>query len=131
MGNIKEFEDHYNKACEGLEEKKNALLKELGIEDVRCGFHIGPGWFPVVAQTLRDMKEAGWTGKLAQVKQKFTGLRIYIDDADSKLYDFIAEAEKKCFYLCEICGGKRENIHDNFGMALCKTCDDLSCKEED
>lgn len=51
--------------------------------------------------------------KLAQVKEKFGGLRFYIDDADEIVHAYIQMAENLASITCEVCGnkGKMENIH--------------------
>lgn len=59
--------------------RANELLKEIGQENPPCGFGVGDGWFPHVAKALREINKVGIPWELAQVKQKFCQLRIYID----------------------------------------------------
>jgi hypothetical protein len=54
----------------------------------------------------------------AQIKQKFGGLRYYIniediDEQDVKyVYEVIAEAESKSFTVCEVCGQHASSAKD-------------------
>lgn len=56
--------------------------------------------------------------RAAQIKQKFGGLRYYVDieDIDEQdvkyVYDVIAEAESKSFTICEVCGQHASTAKD-------------------
>lgn len=103
------------------------LCKEVGQEYPACGFHIGDGWKEPVAEALRKLAKVGIPWTLAQVKQKFCGLRIYADvdlpnegteenpvwgfmpehSQHAKYQEFrkiISEAETACDTRCESCG---------------------------
>ncbi len=41
----------------------------------------------------------------AQVKEKFGGLRFYIDGGDDWVYGAISMAEAMSYRTCEVCGG--------------------------
>lgn len=99
------------------------LLEELGIEYPPCGFYVGEGWMPIVENALRKMLDVGWDKRLAQVKEKFKGLRIYVDgETNDKIRDIIREAEEKCLKTCEDCGGPRAPL-TGVGAPVCDACD--------
>lgn len=41
---------------------------------------------------------------VVQVKEKFGGLRFYVQNACEEIYDLISQAEKCSYGICEICG---------------------------
>lgn len=57
----------------------------------------------------------------AQIKEKFGGLRFYVDNATTEQYSFIEMAEFMSMNTCEMCGG-RGKIGGRFWLkCLCKT----------
>lgn len=73
-------------------------------EWVEC---IGPGWANIVRPVVERAVAKGVP--IAQVKEKFGGLRIYLDVRDKELEEMISEAEFEADVTCEICGTK-ENV---------------------
>jgi hypothetical protein len=55
------------------------------------------------------------------VKEKFGGLRFYVDDADPDLWNFLRGMEEKSFEICEACGapGKTRKETDGWMKTLC------------
>ena len=51
--------------------------------------------------------------QITQIKEKFGGLRFYVDCAPKELYDLIDKAEKESYNICEVCGTK-----DNVGLTI-------------
>ena len=100
------------------------LLSRLGIAYPTWGFYIGDGWLPIVENALERMIVAGWDRNLAQVKQKFGGLRIYIGYTNEAITRIIREAESACDKACEHCGALHGLEVPLSGLALCKECRD-------
>lgn len=74
-----------------------------------CGFFsIGKGWYSIVRELIYDLINLGWDKQVVQVKEKFGGLRFYINDGNKEIYDRILEAEKLSHETCEICGQQGE-----------------------
>lgn len=69
---------------------------------------ISEGWYEVVFQLDRDIAALDPDYTIAQVKEKFGGLRYYIDNINPAVSDaanrLIAEAEAKVSTMCEECG---------------------------
>ena len=59
--------------------EQTEFLKEIGQEYPPCGFSVGDGWKEPVYDALRQIAAVGIPWELAQVKQKFCQLRIYVD----------------------------------------------------
>jgi len=58
----------------------------------------------------------------AQVKEKFGGLRFYVDGGDEYVYGLIAMAESMSYRICEDCGGKGTVHNDGWVHTLCDAC---------
>lgn len=88
-------------------------------------FGVGDGWRELVEQLCYDLKD--FPIEVVQVKEKFGGLRFYIDTKSDEIYDkatkIIHEAEAKSFVICENCGmhGNLRNKH-GWLTTLCSTC---------
>jgi hypothetical protein len=76
------------------------------------GFRHDDGWFHILWRLCEDLEpliaefEQG-TGRqfeILQVKEKFGGLRIYVNDADDNICLFIETAQLASSRTCEVCG---------------------------
>lgn len=124
------------KKWERQHREQTEFLASIGQKYPPCGFSIGDGWKEPVFEALRKVaaiaKEAGLEWELAQVKQKFCQLRIYIDVETpgvtrenhnsetnpwlfeenhplhakyDEIHAAIGVAESACNVRCESCGG--------------------------
>lgn len=41
---------------------------------------------------------------VTQVKEKFGGLRFYVQQGTDEVYKLVSEAEAKSYHICEVCG---------------------------
>lgn len=66
------------------------------------------GWEPIVERLINDLVFVDPLIKIAQVKEKFAELRVYVDrgsdDAWEAICDLIHEAEDECAKTCQQCG---------------------------
>ena len=65
---------------------------------------VGPGWYPLIKDLIEDLVELGWDREVCQVKEKFGGLRFYVNAASDEMYDRISQAEKESYETCEVTG---------------------------
>ena len=72
------------------------------------GFECGNGWFPLIKDLITDLIELGWDKQTCQVKEKFGGLRFYINGASEEIYKRIQTAEDLSYETCETCGERGE-----------------------
>lgn len=42
--------------------------------------------------------------KVEQVKEKFGGLRFYMNSRNQAIFTFVRTAEEESFHICEVCG---------------------------
>lgn len=62
------------------------------------------GWLSLIKELIEKAIELGWNKEICQIKEKFGGLRFYINGATDEVYNLISEYENKSFNVCEICG---------------------------
>jgi hypothetical protein len=92
------------------------------------GFCCGDGWFQIIFDLSKKITELDPNIEAIQVKEKFGGLRFYIEPVDknkfAEVYKTINDYENESFKTCEICGTK-ENVHTqgpNWIKTLCDNC---------
>lgn len=83
------------------------------------GIQCGKGWESLVQPLLAMAAEQG--AEVLQVKEKFGGLRIYVDGGNEKLQAAIEEAEKKSYRTCEECGQSGTTREGGWLRTLCDT----------
>lgn len=92
---------------------------------------VGLGWMPLLDELAEALISAGWNRKLDQVKEKFGGLRVYIDDDNrnilsidqyNKLMDIIDDMEQRSYTICEDCGAPGTPRQTQWIRTLCDTC---------
>lgn len=83
-----------------------------------CGFFgVDNGWYPLIKDLINDLIKLGWNKQVCQVKEKFGGLRFYINEGSDEVHNRIIEAERLSHETCEICGEKGE-LRTNIGWYL-------------
>ena len=93
------------------------------------GVHLehGPGWHTLVEPLIDFLLDNG--GTVAQVKEKFGGLRFYYDRPDDQIADEpdkwrqfverVRQAEKDSKFICEVCGKPGELDTRGWWKTLC------------
>jgi len=82
-------------------------------------FCIGNGWLGIVKSLREDLIQLGWDKQICQVKEKFGGLRFYINSGSDEIHKRIAEAESKSHEVCEKCGEPGKSISGSWIFTLC------------
>ena len=108
-----------------LEAKYKSILK------LNYGFETPIGWYNILAEFLEQVTAfEGWF-KIVQIKEKFGGLRIYIDTEDdipeqirAMIEGLISETEFKANRVCHDCGCNidRNNTIKHRFYVLCNKC---------
>ena len=86
----------------------------------------GPGWKQLILDCDREMSEINPDYTILQIKEKFGGLRYYVE-GHSDLFDIEEKYERLSFQICEECGSKLEvttNRSNGFSWikTYCKEC---------
>ena len=84
-------------------------------------FDCDSGWNVLLKELIEDLIELGWNKQVCQVKEKFGGLRFYINEGSDEIYDRLIKAERESYHICEKCGEKGELRNDNgWYLTLCE-----------
>lgn len=82
---------------------------------------VGPGWAKLINRLFDSKPEETL---VIQVKEKFGGLRFYIDSADDEFFTLINLAEDESYKICEDCGAPGSlNTERSWVRTLCKECE--------
>lgn len=83
---------------------------------------VGKGWADIIKTCYEACQY--YHADIAQIKEKFGGLRFYISSGPKELYDIINKAEEDSYSICEFCGkpGKAVSIR-GWWKTLCKDCE--------
>ena len=96
------------------------------------GLEVGDGWFKLIDKLCEDILKCDGGDKVVcvQLKEKFGGIRFYINGAPEEVHDLIMKAERDSFKICETCGekGKLDEIK-GWMVTICEKCKDKRLKE--
>jgi hypothetical protein len=67
-------------------------------------FDIDEGWYPLVKELIVDLINLNWDKQVCQVKEKFGGLRFYINGGSDDIFKRITKAENDSYEICEVTG---------------------------
>lgn len=115
-----------------LVEKYPNLYKDYG-GDMRktCmhwGFEHGDGWYDLIDELSAKLESYGVVA--GQVKEKFGGLRFYLDypqhlsrETVEKIREIKDEYEEKSYTICEHCGKPGTLCQKGWHRTLCQECE--------
>ena len=114
-----------------LVEKYPVLYSQYGgdIKETCMGWGMtcGDGWFKLIEELSEKLEP--YKIVAAQVKEKFGGLRFYIESCNSDIYDVVNEliddAELKSYKVCETCGKPGELRRGGWMTTACDKCQQL------
>ena len=66
-----------------------------------------------------------------QVKEKFGGLRFYVNGATDKIYNYISFAETMSYKTCEVCGSPGKTYTDGWHQTLCDIHAEMNGRSEE
>ena len=99
------------------------------------GMDCGDGWYWLIDQLCKVLQFNTDNNKqpqvvAAQVKEKFGGLRFYINSGSTEQFAAIHLAESMSYGICEICG-TTENVGQTDGWisSLCPKCAEKNGKK--
>lgn len=116
----KKLKDKYPELCRNCD-------KSIYESCMGWGFEHGDGWYQLVDELFEKLSNFKVV-RLAQVKEKFGMLRVYIDGVDhsisAKVYDTISEYEEKSGKICETCGEEGKMRGGHWIYTACDKCDE-------
>ena len=95
------------------------------------GFACGEGWWPILEKLCSNIQHhIDWKNKqsevvpqvtVAQIKEKFGGLRFYYDGGDDVINGMVRMAEIWASHACEECGAPGTSRDGGWIKTLCNT----------
>lgn len=102
---------------------------DTGLTKDFCIRSVGSGWAIIVGDLYDKVKDLDPDCYVVQVKEKFGGLRFYVENVcNSEVYNIIDKAEAKASVTCESCGADAR-VQRLGGWLKC-VCDDCTKKSE-
>ena len=95
----------------------------------KCYPTVGDGWLPLLDKlchflqfnTDNNNRDGRYPQVVAvQIKEKFGGLRFYVESATSEQYAAIEFAEYLIGSMCEVCGEPGKRINGGWIQTLCE-----------
>jgi hypothetical protein len=93
------------------------------------GFACGEGWWPILEALCANIQHhIDWKNKksivvpqvtVAQIKEKFGGLRFYYDGGDDEISSMVRMAEAWAGNTCETCGAPGKRRDSGWIKTLC------------
>lgn len=68
------------------------------------GGWVGEGWNDLLKNLIDELLQLGWDKRVNQIKEKFGGLRFYVENVPVNGHDVIDRYEKLSYRICEKCG---------------------------
>ena len=90
------------------------------------GFACGEGWWPIIESLCGQIQHRiDWQKcpqvTVAQIKEKFGGLRFYYDGGDDYILGLVSMAESWADHSCETCGSPGTSGGKGWIKTLCPT----------
>jgi hypothetical protein len=83
-------------------------------------FECDSGWYQILKDLIADLIALGWDKQICQVKEKYGGLRFYINSGSDEIHNRIIEAERLSHETCEITGHPGKTRRDlGWHVTLC------------
>lgn len=120
MNNIEEYRDR--KQTEFYDKYPLCFPKGEPV----CGFNVGYGWWSLL-KTLcenltKELEKSPMQFCVEQTKEKFGGLRFYINNGNEAIHALINEAENKSYDICEECGAPGTLRQKGWFKVRCDVC---------
>lgn len=84
------------------------------------------GWFPILETLFETLKSKGWQGDVAQIKQKYGELRVYLhpDTRNREWLEVTFMATAYSLQTCEFCSNQGHlRTARKYVRTLCDSCD--------
>jgi hypothetical protein len=95
------------------------------------GFTCGDGWYEIIYELcerieplVAGLDDGGLAFQVVQVKEKFGGLRFYVEGSSEEIEAAIHSASELSVKTCEVCGnpGSLEQDVTGWWKTLCLSC---------
>ncbi len=113
-------DEQFENFLESIGGVENGYFPDRGPIKSRHFFGVGNGWLGLIKDLIEKAIAAGWNKQTTQVKEKFGGLRFYINGAPDEVHNLISEAETASQEICEECGNPGKLQTTGWWQTLCE-----------
>lgn len=95
------------------------------------GVECGKGWYELIIPIAeyiekfnKEHPENEYPMCFTQIKEKWGGLRVYVNYGTKELFDMIEKAESESYNICETCGSRKDvgEKFDGWYETMCYEC---------
>ena len=112
-------DEDFNKFLQEIGGLENGYFTDRPAIKDRYIAGVGNGWLGLIKELIEEAIKLGWDRQVCQIKEKFGGLRFYINGAPDGVHKLIREAENKSYEICEVCGEPGEMRKGGWIVTLC------------
>jgi hypothetical protein len=108
-----------------LHRKFRGIFRDWGEIPWACQIRCNQGWQEILEQLCAALEALGLPElKINQIKEKFGGLRVYVNSQDPEVRDLVEQAKQRCAVVCENCGapGDMRKNATGWWLTLCDPC---------
>lgn len=93
------------------------------------------GWDKLIDELIEELNELPDDIEVLQIKEKYGGLRFYVNGASDKAFDIISRYENYSYHVCECCGDfytAKLRVKNGWYKTLCNKCaKDMEYRNDD
>ena len=82
-------------------------------------FECNDGWYHLINDLCQQLVKIASHTRASQIKEKYGGLRFYVDSTTDAGYDLIDFFEDRSYHICEICGADGKRRTSGWHETLC------------
>lgn len=112
-------DDDFTSFLEGIGGLENGYYTDRPAIKERYIAGVGNGWLGLIKELIEEAIKLGWDRQVCQIKEKFGGLRFYINEASDEVHKLIQEAQNKSYEICEVCGEPGKMRPGGWIVTLC------------
>ncbi len=94
---------------------------DMGKTCMTWGCAHGDGWFKILEELCEGLSKIKGV-KFTQIKEKFGGLRVYLNAYNEEAEKLIGIADFKSYHTCELCGEPGGPTQAGWIRTLCPDC---------
>lgn len=89
----------------------------------RFNFTVDEGWKGIITTLCEKLDALGLPNlQVLQVKEKFGGLRFYVNGRNDEVSALIRQAMEESWTTCEWCGAPGKQFGERWILTLCESC---------
>jgi len=99
-------------------------LQKLTVGEYLQRMPVGKGWHSLLQELFQQLFNNQWQGHLADCKEKFGTLRVYLEHSNEQCDAIVDRYEHRSAEICEFCGHASAVIRTNrwWIKTMCDAC---------